>query len=67
MKTHNAIIYHCLNCGNVQHREMDEAVPICCDRTMARAAIETVNEQAAAEVPEAADDLPPSKPPQLPR
>ncbi len=42
MKTHNAIIYHCLCCGNVVHREPDSEQPTCCGKKMVKAAAETV-------------------------
>ncbi len=44
MKTHNVAIYHCLRCGNVNHRELDLDVPNCCGRKMAKSAEETVYE-----------------------
>jgi hypothetical protein len=39
---HNRVIYHCLACGSVIHREPDETIPMCCDRLMTKAATETV-------------------------
>ena len=42
MKTHNAIIYHCLNCGNIVHRDPGLEAPSCCGKTMVKAAAETV-------------------------
>ncbi len=39
---HNRVIYHCVACGSVVHREPDEAIPLCCDREMTKAAAETV-------------------------
>jgi hypothetical protein len=42
MKTHNALLYHCLKCGSVAHIDFDAAPPRCCGREMARAAVETV-------------------------
>jgi hypothetical protein len=42
MKAHNAIIYHCLCCGNVVHREPDLEQPNCCGQKMVNAAAETV-------------------------
>ncbi len=42
MKTHNAIIYHCLHCGNVVHREPDLDQPSCCGKKMVKAAAETI-------------------------
>jgi hypothetical protein len=44
MKTHNAVIYHCLCCGGVLHCESDGEAPECCGRQMVRAAAETVRE-----------------------
>lgn len=44
MKTHNAAIYHCLHCGNVNHRELGLNVPSCCGRKMAKSAEETIYE-----------------------
>lgn len=53
MKTHNAILYHCLNCGNVIHRELQAHPPRCCDHEMVMAAAETIfdDKQAAPEEP----------------
>jgi DNA-directed RNA polymerase subunit RPC12/RpoP len=42
MKTHNAIIYHCLTCGKIVHRDPGLEVPSCCGKTMVKAAAETV-------------------------
>ena len=42
MKTHNRIIYHCLNCGNVVHADLENRPPDCCHFQMVRAAIETI-------------------------
>ena len=42
MKTHNAFLYHCLNCGNVVHSERQARPPRCCDHEMVLAAAETV-------------------------
>ena len=42
MKTHNAVIYHCLQCGSVEHCEPECATPRCCDRDMENAATETI-------------------------
>jgi len=42
MKTHNAIIYHCLSCGNIVHRDPGVEAPSCCGKTMVKAAAETV-------------------------
>lgn len=52
MKTHNALIYHCLNCGKVVHAEPSAPVPACCGHLMTRAAMETICE---ADEPEAGD------------
>ena len=43
MKTHNAIIYHCLCCGNVVHSEPDLEQPVCCGTKMVKAAAETIH------------------------
>lgn len=45
MKTHNLVIYHCLNCGAIMHCEPDEEVPQCCQKSMIKAAAETVAEE----------------------
>ena len=45
MKTHNAIIYHCLSCGSVVHAEPDAPQPRCCGHDMVKAAAETVREE----------------------
>ena len=42
MKTHNAIIYHCLGCGNVVHSELNVRAPQCCGKQMVKAAAETI-------------------------
>ena len=42
MKTHNAIIYHCVHCGRVVHAERESGHPQCCGRTMGTAASETI-------------------------
>lgn len=42
MKTHNAFLYHCLNCGNVIHSERQTRPPCCCDHEMVIAAAETI-------------------------
>lgn len=42
MKTHNACLYHCLNCGNVVHSEHKVRPPQCCDHEMVMAAAETI-------------------------
>ena len=44
MKTHNRVIYHCVCCGRVVHKEPDEARPQCCGQKMVKAAAETVPE-----------------------
>lgn len=49
MKTHNAIIYHCLSCGSVLHAEPNVEPPQCCGHAMVKAAAETICE---ADVPE---------------
>lgn len=45
MKTHNAFMYHCLNCGNVVHSERKPRPPRCCDHEMVLAAAETIVER----------------------
>jgi len=45
MKTHNAFLYHCLNCGNVIHCEREASPPHCCDHEMVMAAAETIFER----------------------
>ena len=64
MKTHNAIIYHCLRCGNLTHRDPEQEQPTCCGRKMVKAAEETIfgdeNEDepltgAVGDLPEATD------------
>ena len=42
MKTHNAIIYHCIVCGRVEHAEVGAAQPQCCGRAMDQACGESV-------------------------
>lgn len=42
MKTRNLIIYHCLTCGSVIHREPDRESPECCGHSMVKAATRTV-------------------------
>jgi DNA-directed RNA polymerase subunit RPC12/RpoP len=42
MKTHNAIIYHCLSCGKIEHRDQGQEAPSCCGKLMVKAAAETV-------------------------
>lgn len=49
MKTHNAIIYHCLFCGGVMHAEPEAQPPQCCGRAMVKAAAETICEADADE------------------
>lgn len=44
MKTHNAVIYHCLCCGNVVHCAREVEPPQCCGREMVPSAEETVGE-----------------------
>jgi hypothetical protein len=44
MKTHDAIIYHCLTCGGVVHAEPEAESPQCCGHTMVKAAGETIHE-----------------------
>ena len=51
MKTHNAIIYHCLSCGSVMHAEPAVEPPQCCGREMVKAAAETVGEGDVSEEP----------------
>jgi uncharacterized Zn finger protein (UPF0148 family) len=42
MQIHKILIYHCLACGAILHREPGEAVPLCCGKQMLNAAAETV-------------------------
>jgi hypothetical protein len=42
MKTHNLMIFHCLSCGAILHREPEQEVPLCCGKPMIKAAGETV-------------------------
>jgi hypothetical protein len=67
MKTHNAIIYHCLCCGNVVHREPELEQPTCCGKKMVKAAAETVYDEEAVSqpawaTPEAAPPEPANRP-----
>jgi hypothetical protein len=62
MKTHNAVIYHCMSCGNVVHQEPDLATPRCCECFMTKAAWETV-EDSRSEPPET-PGMPKKSPPQ---
>jgi DNA-directed RNA polymerase subunit RPC12/RpoP len=48
MKTHNALIYHCLHCGNVVHNDMQARAPECCGHEMIAAAAETIFEREGA-------------------
>ncbi len=65
MKTHNAIIYHCLCCGKVVHREPELEQPTCCGKKMVKAAAETLygDEEAVTQpawaTPEAIPPTPP--------
>jgi len=43
MTTHNAIIYHCIVCGRVEHAELEAAQPQCCGRAMDKACFETAS------------------------
>jgi len=45
MKTHNALIYHCLYCGNLVHSEPNVRAPQCCGKEMVKAAAETIFER----------------------
>lgn len=42
MKTHNAIIYHCISCGRIEHVESETEPPQCCGQMMVKACAETV-------------------------
>jgi hypothetical protein len=42
VKTHNAIIYHCVQCGRVVHAEHESGHPQCCGRAMGKSASETI-------------------------
>jgi hypothetical protein len=70
MKTHNVLIYHCLHCGVIAHREPEQEQPTCCGRKMVKAATETIfgddrdeNDEwrtgGAGETPRAEDNCPP--------
>jgi DNA-directed RNA polymerase subunit RPC12/RpoP len=63
MKTHNAIIYHCLSCGKIDHRDPGLEAPSCCGKTMVKAAAETIIENEAEETKRA--NQPPGTPPTL--
>ena len=56
MKTHNACLYHCLNCGKVIHSERKARPPQCCDHEMVMAAAETIFESEEA-IPEEPEDV----------
>jgi hypothetical protein len=58
MKTHNAIIYHCLGCGNVVHRDPGLEAPSCCGKTMVKAAAETIVENETKRADEASGASP---------
>lgn len=49
MKTHNAIIYHCISCGRVVHAEEETELPECCGHAMTKACAETIHEGDVAE------------------
>lgn len=44
MKTHNAIVYHCVSCGRIEHAELESPPPLCCGHAMAKACAQTVRE-----------------------
>jgi hypothetical protein len=44
MKTHNAIVYHCISCGRIEHTELEAEPPLCCGHAMAKACAQTVRE-----------------------
>jgi hypothetical protein len=56
----NLVIYHCLACGAVAHREPDREKPLCCGKPMINAAAETVfiEECQVIEIKKAAADAP---------
>jgi len=62
MKTHNAIIYHCLACGKIVHRDPGLEAPSCCGKAMVKAAAETIveNEDESAQPPDGALGAPPA-------
>jgi hypothetical protein len=68
MKTHNAIIYHCLCCGSVVHSEPDLEQPNCCGQKMVKAAAETLygDEDAVVEPVQATPEAIPPEPPTCP-
>lgn len=43
MKTHNAIICHCISCGRVEHVEPEAEPPQCCGHAMAKSVTETIH------------------------
>ncbi len=43
MKTHYAIIYHCVSCGRVVHAEPEAVPPQCCGRAMGNV-VESIRE-----------------------
>jgi hypothetical protein len=61
MKTHNALIYHCVSCGRVVHADLKAKPPLCCGHSMAKAGAETIREGDV--TPQDADGRPESKPP----
>ena len=60
MTTHNAIIYHCVVCGRVEHADLVAAEPQCCGRAMEKACARTVR---GGEVEGNAIDYPNANPP----
>jgi len=60
MKTHNAIVYHCISCGRVEHTELELQPPLCCGHAMAKACTQTVRDDLAREP---AGDQPKTTPP----
>lgn len=70
MKIHNAIVYHCISCGRVEHSNLEAEPPACCGQTMAKACAQTIRETDNASEPlSARPETPPpaTDPPRKPR
>jgi hypothetical protein len=44
MKTHSALVYHCIACGRVEHTPLDAPPPVCCGSAMAKACAQTLRD-----------------------
>lgn len=44
MKTHSALVYHCIACGRVEHTPVDATPPMCCGSAMAKACEQTIRD-----------------------